>query len=228
MEIAPGIHQVEGVNGNAYILVRDGLTIIDTGIPGSGKKILAYIRVRLRREPAEIRTVIITHFHMDHIGGIAALKQAAPGLKLAIGKEDAGYLNGTIPLPVYPGFRGVMLRVAGWVMKPGRFIPEILLEDGDRIAGLTCVHIPGHTPGSIGLFDGETKSFFAGDLLRSDGRTVAEGPAPFTLDLAASHRSIRKIAELDFEILLPGHGVPLRPGASAKVREYAGTLPPYA
>ena len=228
MEIVPGIHQVDGVNGNVYILVRDGLIVIDTGIPGSGKKILAYTRENLHREPGEIRTVIITHFHLDHTGGIRALKQAAPGLKLAIGKADAGYLDGTIPIPVYPGFRGILLQAAGIVMNPGWFTPDILLDDGDRIDGLSCIHIPGHTPGSIGLLDEATKTFFAGDLLRSDGKTITEGPAPFTLDLAASHRSIRKIAALDFGILLPGHGVPFRPGASSKVREYAGTLAPDA
>ena len=228
MEILLGIHQVDGVNGNCYVLVREGLTIVDTGIPGSGKKIIAYIRDTLQRDPAGIRTIIITHFHMDHTGGIAALKEASPALKLAIGRADAGYLDGTIPLPVYPGLRGILLRVAGMVMTPGLFTPDILLDDGDRIDGLTCVHIPGHTHGSIGLLDETTKAFFAGDILRYDGRTVAEGPALFTLDPAASHRSIRKIAALDFGILLPGHGVPLRPDASTRVREYAGTLEPGA
>jgi glyoxylase-like metal-dependent hydrolase (beta-lactamase superfamily II) len=113
-------------------------------------------------------------------------------------------------------------------MNPGRFTPDILLEDRDRIEELTSIHIPGHTPGSIGLIEERSGIFFAGDILRSDGKTITEGPAPFTLDLAASHRSIRKIAALDFGILLPGHGVPFRPGASAKVREYAGTIAPDA
>jgi glyoxylase-like metal-dependent hydrolase (beta-lactamase superfamily II) len=228
MEIIPGIHQVDGVNGNCYILVRDGLTVIDTGIPGSGKKILAYIREKLRREPKEIRTIILTHFHMDHVGGVAALRKAAPGAKIAIGEADAGYVSGKTPLPVYPGFRGVLLRIAGTIMKPVIFLPDILLKDGDRMEGLLCIHIPGHTPGSIGLFDDGTKTFFAGDILRFDGTVMAEGPAPFTMDLAGSHQSIRKIALLDFDLLLPGHGVPLRPGASVRVREYAGTLVPAA
>jgi glyoxylase-like metal-dependent hydrolase (beta-lactamase superfamily II) len=228
MEIIPGIHQVDGVNGNCYILVRDGLTVIDTGIPGSGKKILTYIRERLHREPKEIRTIIITHFHMDHIGGVAALKKASPGAKIAIGEADAGYVSGKIPLPVYPGFRGILLRVAGTIMRPGIFPPDILLRDGDRVDGLLCIHIPGHTPGSIGLLDDGTKTFFGGDILRFDGTVLAEGPAPFTMDPAGSHQSIRKIALLDFDHLLPGHGVPLRPSASGRVREYAGTLVPAA
>jgi hypothetical protein len=38
MEILPGIHQIDGVNGNCYILAGDGLTLIDTGLPGAGRK----------------------------------------------------------------------------------------------------------------------------------------------------------------------------------------------
>jgi len=220
MEIIPGIHRVDGVNGNCYILVRDGLTVIDTGLPGSGKKIISYIRDTLHREPSGIKTVIITHFHIDHIGGLEALRGAAPGLKVAIGEADAGYVDGSLPLPVYPGFHGFLIRVAGIVMKAPHFRPDILLRDGDRIHGLRCIHVPGHTPGSIGLLDEPSLSFFGGDILRYDGTTLAEGPAYATMDTAAASRSIRKIASLDFDLLLPGHGIPLRPGAAARVREF--------
>jgi len=47
MEIVPGIHRVDGVNGNCYLIIRDGITIIDTGLPGASKKILSYIGRRL-------------------------------------------------------------------------------------------------------------------------------------------------------------------------------------
>jgi len=225
MEIIPGIHQVDGVKGNCYILVRDGLTIIDTGLPGSGKKILAYIRERLHREPAEIRTIVITHFHLDHVGGMAALKKAAPGAKVAVGSGDAGFVDGTLPEPVHPGLTGLLMRLFTFTMRPGHFSPDILLTDGDRIDGLLCLTIPGHTPGSIGLLDETTKAFFSGDIFRSDGSSVTGGPTQFTMDLAREHQSRQKIAALDFDLLLPGHGVPLRPGASAKIREFVGIEP---
>jgi glyoxylase-like metal-dependent hydrolase (beta-lactamase superfamily II) len=68
MEIIPRIHPVDGVNGNCDILVRDELTVIDTGLTGSGKKILNYITEKVHREPSEIKAIIITHFHMDPVG----------------------------------------------------------------------------------------------------------------------------------------------------------------
>jgi len=110
-------------------------------------------------------------------------------------------------------------------MNPGVFPLDILLDDGDRVDGLLCIPIPGHTPGSIGLYDERTKTLFSGDILRYDGATLAEGPVLFTMDLRGSHQSIRKIAALDIDTLLPGHGVPLRDAASAKVREFAALLP---
>jgi glyoxylase-like metal-dependent hydrolase (beta-lactamase superfamily II) len=224
MEIIPGIHQVDGVNGNCYILVRDDLTVIDTGLPGSGKKILSYLREHVHRAPSEIRTIIITHFHIDHVGGVAALKAAAPGIQIAMGSGDEGYVNGKLPQPVHPGLRGMLLRIAGIIMRPGHFVPDIILKDGDRICGLLCVAIPGHTPGSIGLLDETKKVFFSGDIFRSDGTTVSGGPLQFTMDQSREIESRKKIAALDFDLLLPGHGVPLRKDASEKIRNFVKTV----
>ncbi|HUH79440.1 MAG TPA: MBL fold metallo-hydrolase [Methanoregula sp.] len=224
MEIVPNIHQVDGVNGNCYIVARDRLTIIDTGLPGSGGKILAYIRNTLHRDPSQIGTLAFTHFHMDHTGGAAVLKKGAPGAKIAAHEAEADYMSGKIAPPRHPGAKGFLLHIAGAVMRPEHISPEILLKDGDRIDGLLCVHTPGHTPGSIGLLDEETRTFFSGDTLRFDGTSIGRGPAGFTMDLAAETASIRKIAGLSFDTLLVGHGVPLQPEASVKVREFAEKL----
>ncbi|MFY9800387.1 MAG: MBL fold metallo-hydrolase [Methanoregula sp.] len=223
MEIIPGIHQVDGVNGNTYIIIRDGLVIIDTGMPGSGKTILSYIRNTLQRKPADIRTVILTHFHSDHIGGVQELKKAVPGIKIAVHESDAEYITGKTPLPRYKGLTGLLLHLFA-LLRPSLFTPDILLKDRNRIEGLICIHLPGHTPGSIGLLDEDLKCIFSGDILRSDGKTLSAGPVGFTIDPAREQESIRRLAGLDFDLLLVGHGTPLRPQAAVKVREYAAAL----
>lgn len=225
MEIVPNIHQVDGVNGNAYIVAGERLTVIDTGIPaGSGKKILSYIRGTLHRDPGEIDTILITHFHTDHIGGIPALMAAAPGLKVAAHALDAPFISGQKPLPRYGGIRGLVLKIFTTIM--ATTVPvDIVLREGDRVAGLECIHLPGHTPGSCGFLDESTGTLFAGDLLRWNGTSLSEGPLSFTIDVPASRDSIRKIALLPFGTLLIGHGVPLGPHAAETVREFAGTLP---
>jgi len=222
MEIIPGIHQVDGVNGNAYVLARNGLIVIDTGLPGSGKRILVYIADTLHCNPAEISVIFITHFHMDHTGGLAALKQAAPDAKIAIGEGDAGYLAGTIRPPAHAGFRGLLLRIAGTVMNPGTFTPDILLRDFEHREGLLCIHLPGHTPGSFGFLDESSGTLFAGDLLRYDGNRIFRGPEQFSMDKEKEIQSIRKIAGMEYTTLLVGHGVPLRPDDSGKVRAFTG------
>ena len=224
MEIIPGIHQIDGISGNCYLIARDRLIVIDAGIPGSGKKILAYIRDTLHREPPEISAIVLTHFHTDHVGGVKVLKEASPGAKVAIHEADAGYVTGKLPLPRYPGLRGFAVGLFSLLM-PSIFTPDILLKDGDRIAGLLCIHLPGHTHGSIGLLEEESKTLFAGDLFRFEGSALTEGPRAFTQDAPASWESIRKIGMLEFDTLLVGHGKPLRPGAAAKVRAFAATLP---
>ena len=227
MEIIPGIHQVDGVNGNCYIIVRDGLTIIDTGLPRSGRKILAYIRDQLRREPREIHTIVVTHFHLDHAGNVTALKNASGGLaKVAVHEADAPYISGRTFPPPPRGVTGIVVRLLGVFMKPDLFEPDILLRDGDRVGDLVCIHLPGHTPGSIGLLDPGTKTFFAGDTLRFNGKTIGGAPEGFTMDPDRARMSARKIASLEFDLMLSGHGVPLRPDASARVREFAGTYQP--
>ncbi len=224
MEIVPGIHQVDSVNGNSYIVVRESLTVIDTGMPGSGRKILAYITDTLHRRPDEVGTIFLTHFHMDHTGGLAALKKAAPKANVAVHEAEAGYISGKTALPRYPGVKGMLLRIIEKFMGPKPIEPDFLLKDGDRVDSLLCVHLPGHTPGCIGLLDEGSKVFFSGDTLRSDGKSIMRGPALFTMDLGLECESIRRIAELDFDTLLAGHGVPHRPGASSKVREFADTI----
>jgi glyoxylase-like metal-dependent hydrolase (beta-lactamase superfamily II) len=225
MEIVPGIHLVDGVNANCYIVARESLAVIDTGLPGSGPKILGYIKNQLRRDPAEIGTILLTHFHMDHTGSLAALKKAAPEAIVAVHEAEAGYVSGKTTPPRYRGAKGILLRIAGKIIGPKPLVPDLLLKDGDRAGGLLCVHIPGHTPGSIGLLDERSKVFFAGDTLRFDGRSIGQGPASFTMDPASERESIHRIAGLDFDLLLVGHGVPLRRDASRRVREFASTLP---
>jgi len=224
-EIVPGIHQVDGVNGNSYIIPGDFLTIVDTGRPGDGAKILAYIEKTLGRRTEEIGTIILTHYHHDHTGGVAEIRKAAPRAKIAAHAAEAPYLAGRTPIPPSQARQGIVKRIRKLFEKREFFEPDLLLANGDPVAGLTSVHIPGHTPGSIGLYDEKTRAFFAGDVFRYYGETLVEGPEEHTQDRMLEQRSIRKVASLDIDVLLVGHGIPLKPGAQEKIQAFASTLP---
>ncbi|MCX6681695.1 MAG: MBL fold metallo-hydrolase [Methanoregula sp.] len=223
MEIIPGVHQIEGVNGNCYIIMGDGLVLIDTGLPNNSKKILAYVHDTLGSIPSDIETIILTHYHLDHTGSAYELWDAT-GAKVVIHENDADYVSGITPMPVPGGFWGVLYRMFKIFLKYKPVQPDILLHDNDRIAGLVCIHTPGHTSGSICLYDPKFKLLFAGDTLRFvDGKL--QGPPPqFTPNMDQAEQSIKKIAALDFDILLCGHGAPLRSGASEKVKTFSQSL----
>jgi len=223
MEIVPGIHQVDGINGNCFIIVRDELTLIDTGMPRNSAKIVKYIQDILKRKPSEIKTIVLTHFHADHAGNACDLKKLS-GAKVAIHEADADYVNGRKTQPVPRGGMGMFFKILMSLFFRSRPVePDIKLCDRDTIAGLTTIHTPGHTPGSICLFDPASKILFVGDLLRFNGINIEMGPLP--LDTSEVQQSINKIAAIDFDIMLSGHGIPLRPDASVKVREFAKSLP---
>jgi len=63
------------VNWNCYIIDDDKLTLIDTGMPNNSDKILAYIK-QMGKKPEDVKTIIITHSHIDHIGSLEAMKKA--------------------------------------------------------------------------------------------------------------------------------------------------------
>ena len=223
MEIVPGIHQIDGVNGNCYVIVRDRLILIDTGLPRTSKKILGYIQDILKRKPSDISTIILTHYHIDHTGNVYDLKNLS-GAKVAIHEADADFVSGRKPQPAPKGGRGLLYRLLGMFFRSKFVEPDIILKNGDTIARLTCIHTPGHTPGSICLFDPVSKILFAGDLLRYDGVKLSGAPPQFTMDMGEAQRSVIMIGTLDFDILLTGHGIPLKSGAAEKVRNFAKSL----
>lgn len=187
--------------------------------PKTATKIVNYIQDILKRKPTDIKTIVLTHFHIDHVGDASDLKKLS-GAKVAIHEADADYVAGRKTQPVPGGVKGMIFKVLIPLFFGSRPVePDIELNDGDTIAGLTVIHTPGHTPGSICLFDQASNVLFAGDLLRFNGSKIEIGVVP--LDTSEVQQSINKIAALDFAIMLSGHGIPLRPDASVKVREFA-------
>jgi glyoxylase-like metal-dependent hydrolase (beta-lactamase superfamily II) len=221
MELIAGFHRVDEASSNmahsnVYLIInKDDLTVVDTGTKGNAEKIVAYIE-KLGRRPEEVSTIILTHYHMDHAGSAKDL-QAQTGAKVAAGSQDAELICGKKPYP------GLLMRAASF-LKPPVVAVDMPLKDGDAIGDLTVLHTPGHTEGSIMLLDKNRKVLFSGDTLRWGKGKVTAGPAYFTWDKAQQSQSIRCVAALDFEVLLPGHSDVLVGGASAAVREYAAKI----
>lgn len=219
MEILPGVHWIDGINGNCYLIDADELTLIDTGMPRKTKKILRYLTETLHTKPSKLKMIILTHGDIDHIGNASQLKEIT-GAKIAAHKVEAEYITGKKKRAMPKGGLAILFRLLSPLMRVKPFEIDVKLEDGDTIAEMKVIHTPGHTPGSIALYDARRKVLFTGDtLFYRDGKV--KGPSEkFTMDMKSALLSIEKFRALDFDTILGGHGDPLKKGAAAMVRKF--------
>jgi hydroxyacylglutathione hydrolase len=221
MEIIEGIHLVDAASSNFahsnVYLVIDGkeMLVIDTGTSGNAKKIVSYIQ-KIGRQASEVSTIILTHYHMDHVSSAKELKDLTKA-KVAAHFEDADFVAGKKP---FPKPKNILFRAVSSFIKPTPVEVDVVLKEGDRIGNLTVIYVPGHSPGSIALFDEQRKILFAGDTLRFDGNKISGSPKQFAWDTAKEKKSIEKMSKLDFNIMLPGHGAVLKANASKAVKEF--------
>ena len=219
-----GIHQVTDMGfSNAYVIELEGtnLAVIDTGTPGKEKKILECVG-SLGRKPEDVSYIILTHPDGDHSGSAAALRRLT-GAKLAIGKLDAPRLSGEKKLKETSGFGVVMLGIFGALMKVERVKPDIELNEGSAIGQLTVIDTPGHTDGSISVYE-QGVAVFVGDLLRTDdaGR-LKLASASMSRDMGQVKHSVEKISKLEFQKLMPGHGRPIEEQASKALKDFVAS-----
>jgi len=218
VEVLSGLHRVDGVNANIYIVnyTDDEKLLIDTGMPRSLQKIEHYL-AQVEVKPSDLKMVILTHCHIDHVGCAAQLGKRF-GIKILIGKQDSPYVTGERRLPPPKGLAGVGFRLFGDILRFEPFKPDGTLKDGDNIGKLKIIHTPGHTPGSICVFDTETGTLFSGDsLLSSKGELKPPSPS-FSLNHREAIDSLEKIIGLNIENLCPGHGEPLLGDVARKLR----------
>jgi hydroxyacylglutathione hydrolase len=224
LEITEGIHLIPRVRGaNAYLVKRDdSITVVDTGLPGNAGKIIDYVQ-SIGRHPSDIKTIVLTHSDMDHAGSVARLKEET-NAKVAIHEADAPRLSGEKGPKAVKGMLGLLLRTTAVVMRFNRVKADVLLKDSDLIDGLTVIHTPGHTDGSICLYL-PGRVLFVGDTLLTDDEHMLSLPRrSMSTDLDQAKESIKKISELKYSVLLPGHGPPIERNASTVAKEFVTPL----
>lgn len=192
---------------NCYFVEEESeLTLIDAALPYSAKSIIK----AAESIGKPITKIIITHAHSDHIGALDTLRELLPDSQVCISSRDALLLEGNSTL--LPNEINTPIR--GGIPKNIKTKPDLLLEEGDRVGSLEVIATPGHTPGSITLFDTRNRSLIAGDALVTRGKLIVTGmmnplfpfPALATWDKSTALKSAIKLRSLDPSLLAVGHG----------------------
>ena len=184
-------------DSNIYLV---GDTIIDTGTGLNFVRMNDVLR-RLQKTPDDIKMVVNTHAHYDHIGGNAFFEKA----EIAIHVEEADVIEKADKEKSVADFFGGNLHPMEVKNK---------LKEGDEIEGMVVVHTPGHSPGSICLFDKESGILISGDMVFMEGIGRTDLPGGSEDQLV---ESMEKILSLEPKMILPGHGEPIKTNPAKKV-----------
>jgi glyoxylase-like metal-dependent hydrolase (beta-lactamase superfamily II) len=223
MQIAPGVHQVRMLGGDAFLLEEDRLTLIDAGTVGSRWLLERYLR-RIGRRLDELDRIICTHGHPDHIGGVGELVRDRADLSVLIHPDDLAGLQRPL--------REAMATAESHGERRGRIIQYLTRTPADPtpveddevlpiLGGLRVVHTPGHTPGSICLYLERHRILFTGDVLQVVRGQLTYASAFFSHDHAGARGSVERLAALDVETIALSHYPPWRTNANAALLELA-------
>jgi glyoxylase-like metal-dependent hydrolase (beta-lactamase superfamily II) len=226
MEVAPGIYTVgDGQGGRVRAHLLDdghGITVVDSLMAAAAHLILAEL-ARIGRAPADIKYLIMTHAHRSHLGGLARLK-ALSGAPIYAHEWEADIIAAErVAQPVssrpWRPYRTWPLQLAlnlNLSKHPPVRVDEHIHE-GDRIGPLTVVYAPGHSPGHLAFYWPERRALIAGDAVCT-WPVFMLGWRGFMLNVRQHKASLRRLAELDSDVLLSGHGAPLPTGGAARIR----------
>ena len=241
-QVADGTYLVHGSNTNWVILTEgDAVTLVDTGYPGDREQLLASL-AQVGSSPEAVAAVLITHAHNDHLGSAEYLR-AAYGTPVYLHEAEVPHARReflhqvSIGTVLRNGWRPGVLPWAVHALRSGGTTPvPVTAPQAFPTAGAldlpgrpVPVHTPGHTDGHCAYHLPGTGVLISGDALVSGHPTSrVEGPQllpdMFHHERPRALASLDVLAELEGELLLPGHG-PVHRGpvrdAARRARERA-------
>ena len=228
-QIIDGAYLVPMGNANSILLdVGPELVLIDAGFPNKEAAVLEAIG-SIGRQVEDLKHIVFTHGHPDHIGSAAALIRIS-GAKTYMHAIDAPFAESGGPFRPMTPARGIIQKLvyrlvwdADERMEP--FAIDHHVADGEMLplaGGLRAVLAPGHCAGQLAFLWQGDRLLIAGDVFTN---ILGVGDPIGFEDEAEGHRSMRRLATLDFKAACFGHGKAISSGAKEKVRRAVGKLP---
>ena len=187
------VHKVSGAafDGNVYLILDEKPILVDAGMIAAP----TLRNIKKLIDPQKIEMIVLTHCHHDHSGAAPELK-AATGARLLLSEKEVGAVGDDLASVAYLFGQQAPHYEVDQTLKEG-----MVLDIGEW--KLEVMETPGHSQGSLCLYEPRAKVLFSGDTVFPDGnigRTDMYGGS--TPDLVAS---IERLTGLDVEIMYPGH-----------------------
>lgn len=225
VEVAPGITRIESILGprpfSQYLLRGERTMLVDTGTVETPEAVILPALESLGVDVADLDFVVVSHADVDHFGGNAALRAAAP---------DALFTAHTADIPWVESSEQILRERYGWyaahvvdydpdtaawlrdAMGPDTAI-DVGLVGGESIRlgrelSVRVLHLPGHSPGHIGLWEPRSRTAIVADAAMAEGLLDLDGnvihPPPY-FDVGAYVGSARVLESLAPRMLLTAH-----------------------
>jgi glyoxylase-like metal-dependent hydrolase (beta-lactamase superfamily II) len=217
-----GVHRLRGRGVNAYLVEGDdeGPTLVDAGTPWDAGSIETGVE-RAGATLADVERVLLTHYDLDHVGGLASLERRGLDAPVYAADPDATWVEGE-GRPPPTTHKGLLQQAMGLLLDPTS-LPVERVADCDRVGPFDAYRTPGHTPGHVAYEHDERSALFVGDLvLEREGRLRAS-PWLLSYDTRAVAESIVDLADRApaAELLAMGHGDPVEEKGSVVLARLA-------
>ena len=241
-EIAADVVRVPLGFANVYLVggLGGAWFLIDTGVPGSARKIQEAAVARFG-SAAKPQAILLTHGHFDHAGSAIELADFW-GVPVLAHELELPYLTGESAYPpadpTAPGFLSFLSRFFGVpTFNLGARVRALRSGPIPGMPGWEWHHTPGHSPGHVSFFRPVDATLIAGDAFATVNldsffaiitrRTrISRPPTPFTCDWEAAAASVRKLDALNPLTLACGHGIPMSGAAAAyEFEDFAARFP---
>lgn len=203
------IYPIRGALGYFHLLhdaSRNEAILIDTGFTGE-LRLLGRTLQKVGLDWKGIRTILLTHGHLDHTGNLARIRQLS-GAPVCAHPAEQRHINGTFP------YRGLS-RVCGALEACGRALLgyrpaaiDVPLAAGMELpywGGLRVIHLPGHTQGHCGFYSARFDLLFSGDLFASYGFSTHIPPAILNSCPEDLPATLDRVCEIAPRRIIPNH-----------------------